>query len=54
MKILGSSKSTLAKDKNVLELEIAEMMLVPRYIANNQYQHHSKVSCKIVLNKLFG
>ena len=30
MKMHGSSKSTLAKDKNVLELEMVDMMLVPR------------------------
>ena len=44
MKLLGSTKSKIAKDehgKNVGYLEITEVVLVHCNIANNNYQQHS-------------
>ena len=45
MKLLGSTKSKITKDvngKNVSPLEIT-VVLVPRNIVNNDYQHDSRV-----------
>ena len=38
----------------ISHLEIAEVVLINCNIVNNDYQHDSSVSYKIVPNKLFG
>ena len=46
MKLLGSTKSKITKDKNgenVPHLEIAEVVLVYCDIVNNDYQQDSRV-----------
>ena len=57
MKLLGSTKSKIRKDKNgenVPYLEIIEVVLVHCNIVNNNYQQNSRVLYTIVPNKLFG
>ena len=57
MKLLGSTKNKITKDKigeNVHHLEIAELVLVHRYIFNNDYQQHSRMLYKFHPNKPFG
>ena len=57
MKLLGSSGYKITKDKNgenVLHLEITEVVLVHCNIANNDYQHDSRVLYIFVPNKPFG
>ena len=57
MKLLGSTKNKLTKDKNdenVPHLEIAEVALVHCNIANNDYQQDSRVLYTFVRNKPFG
>ena len=57
MKLLGSTKSKINKDENgenVLHLEITEVLLVNCSIANNAYQHDSRVLYKFVPNTSFG
>ena len=57
MKLLGSAKNIITKDKNgenVPHLEIAEVVLVHCNIVNNDYQQDSRVLCTFVPNKLFG
>ena len=57
MKLLGSNKSKITKDKNgenVPNLEITEVVLVYCNIVNNNYQHHSRVLYTFVPNKSFG
>ena len=47
MKLLGSTKNKINKDKNgenVRHLEITEVVLVPCNIVNNDYQQDSRVS----------
>ena len=46
MKLLGSTKNKITKDKNgenVLHLEITEIVLVHCNIVNNDYQQDSRV-----------
>ena len=46
MKLLGSTKSRIAKDENggnVLNLEISELVLVHCNFVNNDYQQDSRV-----------
>ena len=57
MKLLGSTKSKIRKDKNgenVPYLEIIEVVLVHCNIVNNNYQQNSRVLYTFVPNKLFG
>ena len=57
MKLLGSSKSEINKDKigeNVHHLEITEVVLVHWSIVNNDYQQQSKVLYTFVSNKSCG
>ena len=57
MKLLGSTKNKIAKDKNgenVPHLEITEVVLVHCDIVNNHYQQDSRVLYTFVPNKLFG
>ena len=57
MKIIGSTKSKIAKDENgenVPHLEIAEVILIPCNIVNNDYQHDSRVLYTFAPNKSFG
>ena len=57
MKLLGSGKSKINKDKNgenVPRLEIAEVVLVHCNIVSNYYQQDSRVLYTFVLNKSFA
>ena len=57
MKLLESTKNKITKDKNGengLHLEIAEVVLVPCHIVNNDYQQDSRVLYTFVPNKPFG
>ena len=57
MKLLGSTKSKITKNKNsenVTHLEIAEVVLVHCNIVNNYYQQYSRVLYTFVSNKPFG
>ena len=57
MKLLGSSKSKITKDKNgenVPHLEITEVLLVHCNIFNNEYQQDSRVLYTFVPDKSFG
>ena len=57
MKLLGSIKSKIAKEErgeNVPLFEITEVLLVHCNIANNDYQHGSRVLYTFVPNKSFG
>ena len=57
MKLLGSTKSKITKDKNgdnVPHLEITEVVLVYCDIVNNDYQQDSRVLYTFVPNKPFG
>ena len=57
MKILGSTKIKITKDKNgenVSQLELTEVILVNCNIFNNQYQQDSKVLRTVITNKSFG
>ena len=57
MKILGSTKSKITKDKdgeNAPYLEIAEVVLIRCNVVNNSYQQNSKVLYTFVPNKCFG
>ena len=57
MKLLGSTKNKITKDKNgenVPHLEITEVVLVHCYMVNNDYQHDSRVLYTFVQNKSFG
>ena len=48
MKLLGSTKSKITKDKNgenVSYLEIAEVVLIHCNVVNNSYQQNSRVLC---------
>ena len=57
MKLLGSTKNKITKDKNgenIPHLEITEVVLIHCDIVNNDYQHHLKVLYTFVPNKLFG
>ena len=57
MKLLGSTKSKIAKNKNgenVPYLEIAEVILIHWTVVNNSHQQNSRVLYTFVLNELFG
>ena len=57
MKLLGSTKNEITKDKNgenVPHLEINEIVLVHCNIVNNDYQQDSRVLYMFVPNKPFG
>ena len=57
MKLLGSTKNKVTKDKNgenEPHLEITEVVLVHCYIVNNDYQQDSRVLCTFIPNKPFG
>ena len=57
MKLLESTKNKITKDKkakNVLHLEINEVILVHCNIVNNDYQQDSRVLYAFVPNKPFG
>ena len=57
MKLLGSTKSKITKDKNgenVPHLEITEVVLIHCSIVNNDYQQDSRVLYTFVPNKSFG
>ena len=57
MKLLGSTKNKITKDKNgenVPHLEITEVILVHCIMVNNDYQHDSRVLYTFIPNKSFG
>ena len=57
MKLFGSTKSKITKDKNgknVPNLEIIEVVLVHCNVVNNDYQHDSKVLYTFIPNISFG
>ena len=57
MKLLGSTKSKITKDKNgknVPYLGIKEVVLTQCNVVNNSYQQNSRILCKFVSNKSFG
>ena len=57
MKLLGSNKSKITKDKNgenLPNLEITEVVLVHCKIVNNSYKQDSRALYTFVPNKLFG
>ena len=57
MKLLGSTKSKITKDKNgenVPHLEIVELVLIYCNFANNNYQQNSRILYTFVPNKPFG
>ena len=57
MKLLGSAKKVIDKDKNgenVPKLEIVEVVLVHCNLVKNDYQHTSKVLFTFIPNKKFG
>ena len=57
MKLIGSTKSKITRDKNdenVLHLAITEVGLVHCNIVNNDYQQDSRVFYTFVLNKPFS
>ena len=57
MKLLASTENKITKDKNsknVLHLEIAEVVLVHCDIVNNDYQQDSRILYTFVPNKPFG
>ena len=57
MKLLGSTKNKIIKDKNVENvphLEITEVVLVHCNVVNNHYPQDSRVLCTFVPNKSFG
>ena len=57
MKLLGSTKSKIAKNengKNVPHLEITEVVLIYPNIVNNYYQQDSRALYTFVPNKSFG
>ena len=57
MKLLGSTKNKIIKDKNgeyVPHLEITEVILLHFNIVNNDYQQNSRVLYTFVPNEPFG
>ena len=57
MKLLGSTKNVIDKDKNsenVPKLESVEVVLVHCILVKNDYQHASKVLFSFVPNKQIG
>ena len=54
MKLLGSTKKVVDKDKNVSKLESVKVILVHCNLVENDYRHTSKVLFTFVPNKEFG
>ena len=57
MKLLGSTKNKITKDKNgenIPHPEITEVVLVHCNMVNNDYKHDSRVLYTFVPNKSFG
>ena len=57
MKLLGSTKSKITKDKNgenIPYLEITEVVLIHCNVVNNSYQQNSRVLYTFVSNKSFS
>ena len=57
MKLLGSTKNVVDKDKNrenVPKLESVEVVLIHCNLVKNVYQHASKVLFSFAANKKFG
>ena len=57
MKLLGSTKNKITKDKNGKNaplLEITEVVLVHCNMVNNDYQQDSRVLYTFIPNKCFG
>ena len=57
MKLLGSTKNVVDKDKNIEnipKLESVEVVLVHYNLVKNDYQHASKILFTFVPNKQFG
>ena len=57
MRLLGSTKNVVDKDKNIEnipKLESFEVVLVHCNLVKNYYQHASKVLFTFVANKQFG
>ena len=57
MKLLGSTKSKITKDKNdenMPPLEITKVVLIHSNIVNNDYQQYSRVLYTFVSNKSSG
>ena len=57
MKLLGSTKSKIKKDKNgesIPYLEITEVVLIHCNVVNNNYQKISMILYTFVPNKSFG
>ena len=57
MKLLGSTKSKITKNKNcenVPHLEVVELVLVHCNLVNNDYQQDSRILFTFVPNKSFG
>ena len=57
MKLLGSTESKIAKDKNgenVPHLEIVQLVLIHCNLVNNNYQQNSRILYTFVPNKSFG
>ena len=57
MKLLGSTKSKIPKDKsgvNIPYLEIIEIVLIHGNVVNNSYQQNSRILHTFIPNKSFG
>ena len=57
MKLLGSTKSKIAKDKNGKNLPylgITKVLLIHCNVVNNSYQQNSRILYTFVSNKSFG
>ena len=54
MKLLGSTKGKITKDKNGENGEITEVVLVHCNNGNNDYQQDSRVLYTFIPNKSFG
>ena len=54
MKLLGSTKSKITKDKNLPHLEITEVILIHCNNVNNDYLQDSRVLYTFAPNKLFS
>ena len=54
MKLLGSTKSKITKDKNGENVTRLEVVLVHCNIVNNDYQQDSRALYTFISNKSFG
>ena len=57
MKLLGSTKSKITKDRNgedIPYLEIIEILLIHGNVVNNSYQQNPRILHTFVPNKSFG